>query len=183
MWEPRDAKREMRSGELREMESDPPMGGADETRGRRRCDLRWAREPDMTRERENPKPVEPVTHDPWGPDPPWSATGTEIRRWRSSGGIQELEPATCEPRKSENPWLWLVRPATRQTREEDPVLQSDFRRLFRRNQWLFPADLLRKIPKVYKSYNFVDWFDYGGIRVICFWGFCSAVCDACVFWI
>jgi hypothetical protein len=32
--------REMSSGELREMESDPPMGGADETRGRRRRDLR-----------------------------------------------------------------------------------------------------------------------------------------------
>jgi hypothetical protein len=44
------------------MESDPPMGGADETRGRRRRDLRWARELEMTWERENPKPV---THDPW----------------------------------------------------------------------------------------------------------------------
>jgi hypothetical protein len=38
--EPRDAESEMRSGELREMESDPPMGGANETRGRRRRDLR-----------------------------------------------------------------------------------------------------------------------------------------------
>jgi hypothetical protein len=37
---PRDAEREMRSGELREMESDPSMGGADETRGCRRRDLR-----------------------------------------------------------------------------------------------------------------------------------------------
>jgi hypothetical protein len=35
-----------------------------------------------------------------------------------------------------------VRPATRLTREEDPVLQSDFRRLFRRNQWRFSVDLL-----------------------------------------
>jgi hypothetical protein len=27
----------------------------------------------------------------------------------------------------------------------------------------------------------VDLFDYGGIRVLCFWAFCSAVGDACVF--
>jgi hypothetical protein len=37
---PRDAEREMRSGELGEMEPDPPVGGTDETRGRRRRDLR-----------------------------------------------------------------------------------------------------------------------------------------------
>jgi len=63
-WEQRDeterAERlRVRSGELRKMESDPPVGGADETRERRRRDLRRAREPVMTRERE------PVTRDPW----------------------------------------------------------------------------------------------------------------------
>ncbi len=55
--EPRDAESEMRSGELRE-ESDPPVGGADKTRERRRRDLRRARELVMNWERE------PVTRDP-----------------------------------------------------------------------------------------------------------------------
>jgi len=46
------------------MEPDPPLGGADETKERRRLDLRWARDPYVYETRAT---RDPVIRDPWNP--------------------------------------------------------------------------------------------------------------------
>jgi hypothetical protein len=97
-----------------------------------------------------------VTRDPWGPDPPWSVAGTEIRRWRSFGETQGLEPATREPRKSEDPW---------------PALPEKKTRFFKVIPATFPAELVAffggfamKILGVI-SYN-LWWFIWGLIWLL-----------------
>jgi hypothetical protein len=111
-------------------------------------------------------------------------------RWTTKTSSPEpLEPMTRDPL---NP-------------RGDPVLHVHFPA----KSQAISNGFLRKIPKIYKSYNFVDWFDYCWIMVNDFWGFSinwledfvlindgvflavdlpvlwswSAVCDACVFWI